>query len=59
MKVPNFLPNGAIDQAVSLCTLVIDVYESHAQVMSEHQCAGFGGAGASFVEQGRNLRRVP
>jgi hypothetical protein len=57
LKVPNFQPNGKIDYP-SLCTLVIAVDETRAQVVSEEKCAGFGGAATSFVEQGRNLVRV-
>lgn len=58
LKVPNFQPDGNLDHPL-LCTLVIDVEETRAKVVSEHQCAGFGGAAASFVEQGRNLIRMP
>jgi hypothetical protein len=58
LKVPNFQPDGNVDHP-ALCTLVIDIDDTHARVLSEHQCAGFGGAAASFVEQGRDLVRAP
>jgi hypothetical protein len=58
LKVPNFQPDGNIDHP-AVCTLVIDLDDIRAKVVSEHQCAGFGGAATSFVEQGRNLLRVP
>jgi hypothetical protein len=58
LKVPIFQPNGVIDHP-SLCTLVIDADDTHAKVVSEDKCAAFGGAAADFVEQGRNLVRVP
>jgi hypothetical protein len=57
LKVPNFQPDGNVEHP-ALCTLVIDVDDTHATVVSEHRCAGFGGAAASFVEQGRKLARV-
>ena len=58
LKVPNFQPDGKIDHP-SLCTLVVDLNETRAAVVSAENCAGFHGAAASFVEQGRNLVRVP
>jgi hypothetical protein len=58
LRVPNFLPDGNLDRP-PLCTLVIDVNETSAKVVSEYNCAFYCGAGASFFEQGQNLLRVP
>lgn len=58
LRVPNFQPNGVIDNP-ALCTVVIDVDDTRAQVVNEDKCAGFHGAAADFAEQGRNLIRVP
>ena len=58
LKAPNFIEGGVLDHP-ALCTLVIDADDSAAKVVSEHQCVGFHGAAASFVEQGHHLVRVP
>nr|WP_314605455.1 hypothetical protein [uncultured Janthinobacterium sp.] len=58
LKTPIFQENGKIDHP-SLCTLVLDLDETRAKVVSENDCAGFGGAATNFVEQGRNLVRIP
>lgn len=58
LKVPNFQPDGNIDYP-SLCTLLVDFDDTRAEVVSENHCSGFGGTATSFVEQGRNLMRVP
>lgn len=55
--IPNFLPDGDLDQP-PLCTLVIQLSQANARVVSEHACAFYHGAGASFVEQGQHLQRV-
>jgi hypothetical protein len=38
-----------------LCTLVIELDDARAKVLSEEGCAPFHGAGASFIEQGSAL----
>jgi len=58
LRVPNFREDGSLELH-PLCTLVIDAHEGFAKVVSEHQCSGLHGAGASFVEQGKNLLHVP
>lgn len=58
LKVPNFQTDGKIDHP-SLCTLSVDLNDARAAVVSAEKCSGFHGAAASFVEQGRNLVRVP
>ena len=56
LRVPNFMEDGNLDHP-ALCTMVISAKDARARVVSAHQCAGFAGAGASFVEQGQDLRR--
>jgi hypothetical protein len=53
-KVPVFQPDGQLDRP-PLCTLVIELDDARAKVVSEEGCAPFHGAGASFVEQGSAL----
>jgi hypothetical protein len=58
LSVANFQPDGNLDSP-PLCTLVIEVRNSSAKVISENYCAAYHGAGASFFEEGQNLVRVP
>jgi hypothetical protein len=58
LNLANFQPDGNLDTP-RLCTLVIDVNNTSAKVISVDYCAGYHGAGASFFEQGQNLVRVP
>jgi hypothetical protein len=58
LNLANFQPDGNLDTP-RLCTLVIEVSNTSAKVISEDYCAGYHGAGASFFEQGQNLVRVP
>lgn len=58
LREPIFKEDGTIDDP-SLCTLVVDIHDKHANVVSADQCSGFGGAATNFVEQGRNLLRLP
>ena len=50
--------NAAQSDAQTFNTMVIDPGEARANVVSEHQCAGFCGSAASFFEQGQNLVRA-
>ena len=58
LRVANFEPDGKVYAPHPVCTLVIDADDTRANVVSEDTCAGFGGAAASFAEQGRNLLRT-
>ena len=57
-KVPVFQPDGQIDRP-ALCTLVVELDDARANVVSDEGCVPFHGAGASFVEQGSALARAP
>lgn len=52
----NLQPDGKPDFP-AICRLKIEVDAGIAVVLSDDGCAGYAGAGASFFEQGRELRR--
>jgi len=58
LKVPNFMEDGELDRP-ALCTMAIEADETRARVVSEDNCASFHGAGASWLDQARNLIRKP
>lgn len=57
LRVANFIDSGRVD-VPPLCTMVIDVRDQEAQVLSADACSNYAGTAASFVEQGQHLMRV-